>query len=91
MASVMTLDEVAEFLHVHPLTVYRLLKGRSIPAFKVGSDWRFSTESIEKWVVKLETAQSPDQSLPAADGTNSREPAASVGAMTNLRGHRARA
>jgi len=48
MASVMTLDEVAEFLHVHPLTVYRLLKGRSIPAFKVGSDWRFSTESIEK-------------------------------------------
>ena len=91
MATVMTLEEVAEFLRVHPSTVYRLLKSRNIPAFKVGSDWRFNIDSIEKWVVKLETAQSPDQSLPAADATNSREPAASVGAMTNLRGHRARA
>jgi excisionase family DNA binding protein len=62
MATVMTLDEVAEFLHVHPSTVYRLLKGRSIPAFKVGSDWRFNSESIEKWVRKLETVQGPDQS-----------------------------
>jgi excisionase family DNA binding protein len=74
MATVMTLEEVAEYLRVHPSTVYRLLKDRNIPAFKVGSDWRFNIDSIEKWVVKLETAQGPVQSLPA-DATNARHPA----------------
>jgi excisionase family DNA binding protein len=54
MAIVMTLDEVAQFLKVHPSTVYRLLKYKRIPAFKLGSDWRFNQESIEKWVAKLE-------------------------------------
>jgi excisionase family DNA binding protein len=48
MAIVMTLEEVAQFLHVHPSTIYRMLKKRNIPAFKVGSDWRFNQESIER-------------------------------------------
>lgn len=46
---IMTLDQVADYLHVHPSTVYRLLKRRSLPAFKVGSDWRFRLEAIRKW------------------------------------------
>jgi len=54
MAGVLTLEEVADFLHVHPSTVYRLLKKRRIPAFKMGSDWRFNRESIEQWVKQLE-------------------------------------
>jgi excisionase family DNA binding protein len=54
MAGVLTLEEVADFLHVHPSTVYRLLKNRRIPAFKMGSDWRFNQESIEQWVKQLE-------------------------------------
>jgi excisionase family DNA binding protein len=54
MAKVMTLDEVAQFLHVHPSTVYRLLRTHKIPAFKMGSDWRFNQESIERWIKKLE-------------------------------------
>jgi excisionase family DNA binding protein len=54
MAKVLTLEEVADFLHVHPSTVYRLLKNRRIPAFRMGSDWRFNQESIEQWVKKLE-------------------------------------
>ena len=57
MAAVLTLEEVADFLHVHPSTVYRLLKKRGIPAFKMGSDWRFNQESIERWVKNLETEQ----------------------------------
>ena len=48
--SVMTLNEVAEFLKVHPSTVYRLLKRHSLPAFKMGSDWRFNQESLEQWI-----------------------------------------
>jgi excisionase family DNA binding protein len=57
MAGVLTLEEVADFLHVHPSTVYRLLKNRRIPAFRMGSDWRFNQESIEQWVKELEAEQ----------------------------------
>jgi excisionase family DNA binding protein len=57
MTAVLTLEEVADFLHVHSSTVYRLLKKRGIPAFKIGSDWRFNQESIEQWVKNLETEQ----------------------------------
>jgi excisionase family DNA binding protein len=49
MTQVMTMSEVAEYLRVHPSTIYRLLKQRQIPAFKMGSDWRFNLESIDQW------------------------------------------
>ena len=56
MKAVLTLDETAEFLKVHPSTVYRLLKKKQIPAFKMGSDWRFNQESIERWIIEREQA-----------------------------------
>jgi excisionase family DNA binding protein len=56
MRSVLTLAEVAEFLRVHPTTVYRLLYKDQIPAFKVGSEWRFNQESVESWVKNLEVS-----------------------------------
>jgi excisionase family DNA binding protein len=62
MATVMTLEEVAQFLHVHPSTIYRMLKKRNIPAFKVGSDWRFNQESIERWMREREDGMSAAQS-----------------------------
>ena len=54
MATVMTLEEVADYLRVHPSTIYRLLKKKQLPAFKVGSDWRFNLESIDKWRAEAE-------------------------------------
>ena len=62
MANVMTLEEAAEFLKVHPLTIYRLVKKRSLPAFKMGSDWRFNQESIERWIEDREAAYTTDKS-----------------------------
>ena len=56
MAIVMTLDEVAQFLKIHPSTVYRLLKQDSIPAFKLGSDWRFTQTAIASWIKQREAA-----------------------------------
>lgn len=52
---VMTVMEVAEYLHVHPSTIYRLLRKQEIPAFRVGSDWRFNRESIDNWRTARET------------------------------------
>jgi excisionase family DNA binding protein len=47
LQKVMTLEEVSQYLHIHPFTVYRLLKGGEIPAFRIGSDWRFNIEAID--------------------------------------------
>jgi excisionase family DNA binding protein len=58
MARVMTLEEVADYLRVHPSTIYRLLKKKQLPAFKVGSDWRFNLESIDKWRAEAEQGRS---------------------------------
>jgi excisionase family DNA binding protein len=55
MANVMTVKEVAEFLRAHPSTIYRLLKRHGLPAFKVGSDWRFDPESIQRWLKESES------------------------------------
>jgi excisionase family DNA binding protein len=46
---VMTVPEVAQLLHVHPVTIYRLLRAKKIPAFKIGGEWRFNRESITAW------------------------------------------
>ena len=56
MVKVLTLEEVANYLRVHPSTIYRLLKKRELPAFKVGSDWRFNLESIDRWRSSAEGA-----------------------------------
>ena len=56
MVYVMTLDEVANYLRVHPSTIYRLVKKGRLPAFKVGSDWRFNQESIDTWRSQAEGA-----------------------------------
>jgi len=60
MANVLTLEEVANYLRVHPSTVYRLLKKRGIPAFKVGSDWRFNLESIDHWRSTAERSEATE-------------------------------
>jgi excisionase family DNA binding protein len=46
---VLTVEEVARYLHVHQSTIYRLARQKELPAFRVGSDWRFDIESIDKW------------------------------------------
>jgi len=49
---IMTVTSLAHYLRCHESTVYRLLKRREIPAFKLGSDWRFLKTAIEQWVRK---------------------------------------
>jgi excisionase family DNA binding protein len=49
MNKIMTVREVSEYLRVHSTTVYRLLKKGKLPAFRVGSDWRFNVDAIDLW------------------------------------------
>ncbi len=47
---ILTAKEVAEYLSIHPLTVHRYAREGRIPAFKIGTDWRFHKKYIEKWI-----------------------------------------
>jgi excisionase family DNA binding protein len=58
-ARILTLENVAQYLRVHPSTIYRLLKKRQLPAFKVGRDWRFNLESIDRWRNDAERGRGP--------------------------------
>jgi len=46
----MTIEEVAAYMRVSRFTVYRLAKDRAIPAAKVGRQWRFQKEELDRWV-----------------------------------------
>lgn len=48
--NVMTVLEVSRYLKVHHTTVYRLLKTRRIPAFRVAGNWRFMLQDLELWI-----------------------------------------
>jgi len=54
IAPVLTVRDLSNYLRIHPSTVYRLLKTGQLPAFRVGSDWRFNVEEIDRWRVERE-------------------------------------
>lgn len=47
---IMGITQVAEYLNIHRMTLYDLVRERKIPAFKVGGQWRFRKELLEKWI-----------------------------------------
>lgn len=49
-AKYLTVDELSEYLFTHTNTIPRMLWRKRLPAFRVGSDWRFSLEAIERWL-----------------------------------------
>jgi excisionase family DNA binding protein len=46
---VMTVVELSQYLRVHPSTIYKLLRRKELPAFKIGTDWRFNRATIDRW------------------------------------------
>jgi excisionase family DNA binding protein len=46
----MTVEEVAEYLNLHPLTVRRLARENKIPFFKLGRQWRAKRELLDEWI-----------------------------------------
>src|SRR5271156_375518 len=51
-SQIMTLSEVAEYFQIHRGTLYRLVRKGKIPYFKMGSDYRFDKDAIDKWTVE---------------------------------------
>ncbi len=70
----LTTEEVAKLLHVHPKHVYRLLK-KGLPARRVGSEWRFDRPEVLAWsrqgrpVPEFATPETPAAQAASAPST----------------------
>lgn len=49
---VMTVKELSSYLRVHPSTIYKLLRRGELPGFRIGTDWRFNAEVIDRWCLQ---------------------------------------
>lgn len=49
LAETYTAEDVAQYLKLHPYTVRRLAREKKIPAFRVGGQWRFRKDEIDRW------------------------------------------
>ena len=49
---VMTVRELSAYLRVHPSTIYKLLRRGELPGFRIGTDWRFNAEVIDRWCLE---------------------------------------
>ncbi len=48
--NIMTLSEVAQYLGLHVMTVYKLTREGRVPAAKVGGQWRFKRDILDGWL-----------------------------------------
>ncbi len=53
---VMTVQELAKYLRMKPVTIYKHAATGKLPGFKVGSHWRFKKNSIHTWICAQEQA-----------------------------------
>jgi len=54
MAEIMTPKEVAKYLKMSVLTVYKHAKMGTIPGFRVGNSWRFDKQKIDEVLLNAE-------------------------------------
>ncbi len=60
----LTTEEVLDYLHVNLRTVYRLIKAGTIPAVRVGRQWRFKRADLDAWLESQRSRKS--RGAPAA-------------------------
>ncbi len=56
--NVFTVRELAQYLRMKPLTIYKHASGGKLPGFKVGSHWRFKRKTIDRWIEEQENTNS---------------------------------
>ena len=64
---VLTITQVARYLNVRKLTVYKLAREGGLPAFKVGGQWRFKKELLDKWIAQETKRVKPSEESEKVD------------------------
>lgn len=57
-----TVQELARYLRMKPITIYKHASKGKLPGFKVGASWRFKKSSIDKWIEEQEKEIAKDHS-----------------------------
>jgi excisionase family DNA binding protein len=60
---VMTVKEIATYLRVHPSTIYKLLRIGELPGFRIASEWRFNSATIDRWLLERDIRRAGDELL----------------------------
>jgi excisionase family DNA binding protein len=60
----LTTKELADYLKVNEMTIYKLLQASEIPGIKIGRKWRFRESTINSWLKEKE-AESINRLVPA--------------------------
>ena len=47
---VLSTDEAAAFLRVHPKTLQRMARQGQVPAYRIGDLWRFRASALDAWL-----------------------------------------
>lgn len=50
MAGLLTTHQVQDLLKVDRTTIYRMVEAGRLPAIRVGKQWRFAPEEVERWL-----------------------------------------
>jgi excisionase family DNA binding protein len=51
-SSILTIDELAQYLKISKSTLYKLAQEGSLPGQKVGKHWRFHREAVDRWIMQ---------------------------------------
>jgi len=49
---IMTVKQLAEYLHLNYQTVYKKVQRGEIPSSKIGRSWRFQKAIIDRWLTE---------------------------------------
>lgn len=49
----LTVRELAQYLDIAEITVYRWARQKNIPSIRMGRSWRFRVEEINKWLKEI--------------------------------------
>ena len=60
--TVFTVQEVASYLRMQPVTIYKHAKAGKLPCFKVGANWRFKKSTIDRWISEQEEHENRNSS-----------------------------
>jgi len=75
MDEILTVKEMAQFLKMNERTVLKMAQAGAIPAAKIGGQWRFKRELVDRWL-------EDKMGAPVAEPARGTEP--SAGAATSL-------
>ena len=56
--TLMTLKEICDYLKVTRYTVYRLIKDGQLPAIRVGGQWRFRPDQVQRYLASKQSKAS---------------------------------